>query len=68
LNCPIKPSDHMNPWILFAIGMTSILLIVLAFAKLEFQYPPNWWLVGIGALVLFGLGLYGLRNAGGVHE
>jgi len=58
----------MNPFILFAIGVSAAFFIVLAFAKLEFQYPPNWWLVGIGALVLFGLGWYGLRNAAGVHE
>jgi pimeloyl-ACP methyl ester carboxylesterase len=51
----------MYPYILSAIVFIALLIIAGAFAKLEFQYPPNWRMIGFGFLILLGLGLYGIR-------
>lgn len=45
----------MYPYILLSIAVLSI---GLAFTR--FQYPPNMRMIGIGVLILFSLGLYGI--------
>jgi hypothetical protein len=49
----------MYAYILASILGIAVLSIVLAFTR--FQYPPNWWMIGFGVLILLGLALYGNR-------